>query len=117
MTEDEKGRFIEATMPTGFKQMLSAFEEMPQERRQRMIDESLRRLRDAGAGMLEETPGQPAGVNAQYVFSEELQKKIQTIGLKTYYSESSAQTKAELAPMLEQLQKVMESGGRFRGRR
>ena len=117
MTEEEKGRFIDATMPTGFKQMLSAFEEMPQERRQRMIDESLRRLRDASSAIEEASPGRPAGPDGQYVFSEELQKKIRTIGLKTYYSESSAQTKAELAPMLEQLQKVMESGGRFRGRR
>jgi len=117
MTEEEKGEFIDATMPTGFKQMLSAFEEMPEERRQRMIDESLRRLREASASLSNGVPGQPAGPNGQAVFSEELQQKIRTIGLKTFYSQSSAQTKAELAPMLEQLQKMMETGGRFRGRR
>src|SRR5215831_11428996 len=45
MTEDEKGQFLDATMPTGFKQMLNSFEQMPEERRQRAINEAVRRLR------------------------------------------------------------------------
>jgi len=46
MTEDEKGTFIELTMPTGFKQMLSSFEELPEERRRRAIGDALRRLKE-----------------------------------------------------------------------
>ncbi len=117
MTEDEKASFIEATMPTGFKQMLAAFEQLPEEKRRKSIDDALRRLketRDQGAGV--PGAGGPGGTNGPPVLSDELQAKVRTIGLKTFYSQSSAQTKAELAPVLEELQRVMESGRPFRGR-
>ena len=35
MTEDEKSAFLAATMPTGFKQMISAFQDMPTDKRQK----------------------------------------------------------------------------------
>jgi len=117
MTEEEKAQFIEATMPTGFKQMIAAFEELPEDRRRRAIDDALRRLREtndrAQAGQI--AMGQE-GTNRPPPISEELQAQVRTIGLKTFYSQSSAQTKAELAPVLEELQRAMESGRAFRGR-
>jgi len=117
MTEEEKASFIEATLPTGFKQMLSAFEQLPEDKRRRTIDDALKRLREAQAG----APGalsrtNAAGTNAPPPLSDELQAKIRTIGLRTFYTQSSAQTKAELAPVLEEMQRVMESGRPFHGR-
>ena len=116
MTEDEKGEFIEATLPTGFKQMMSAFEEMPAERRQSMVDDAMKRLREDSARMRAGSTGAPgrSGTNQPGQLSEELQMKVRTIGLQTFYSESSAQTKAELAPLLEEMQRTMEMGGRMR---
>ncbi len=117
MTEEEKGRFIEATMPAGFKQMLTAFAQLPEDKRRRTIDDTLKRLKDAQNNM-QKAGGQPnqSGTNASPPLSDELQAKVRTIGLNTFYSQSSAQTKAELAPVLEELQRVMESGRPFRGR-
>jgi hypothetical protein len=116
MTEEEKAAFIEATMPTGFKQMIAAFEEQPEEKRRRAVDEALKRLRETSAKM----PGDArssseSGTNRPPPLSPELEAKVRTIGLKSFYSQSSAQTKAELAPVLEELQKLMESG-RMSGR-
>ncbi len=117
MTEDEKAGFIEATMPTGFKQMLTSFEQLPEDKRRKTVDDALRRLRESQSRLqaANAEDGQP-GTNGPPVISDELQAKIRTIGLKTFYSQSSAQTKAELAPVLEELQRVMESGRPFRGR-
>ena len=117
MTEQEKAEFIEATMPTGFKQMLTSFEQLPEDKRRRSVDDALRRLREARDQMNAGQPGaNPGGTNSQPVLSDELQAKVRSIGLKTFYSQSSAQTKAELAPVLEELQRVMESGRPFRQR-
>lgn len=115
MTEEEKGAFIEATMPTGFKQMISAFEEQPPERRRRAIDEALKRLREASSQMEAERVIVGGDTNRPPL-SPELEEKVRTIGLKTFYSQSSAETKAELAPLLEELQRAMESGRMMRGR-
>lgn len=108
MTDAERAQFVELTMPTGFKQTIAAFEKMPEDRRQRTISEALRGMRDAQTQM-RKSGGVPASTNAP-VLSEDLQKRIATIGLKTFYSDSSAQTKAEMAPVLEEMQRMMEDG-------
>lgn len=114
MTEEEKGTFIEATMPTGFKQMISAFEELPEDKRRRAVDGALRRLREQRDRMAAEGGAGPG--DGPPPLSPELEAKVRTIGLKSFYSESSAQTKAELAPLLEEIQRSMETGRAFRGR-
>ena len=115
MTEAEKSKFLEATMPAGFKQMLTAFEQLPEEQRRRTIEDTLRRLKESRA-RVQAGEGFPEGTNGPPPVSKELQAKIRTMGLTAFYSQSSAQTKAELAPVLEEMQRVMESGRPFRGR-
>jgi hypothetical protein len=106
MTEEEKIEFIEATFPTGFRKMFAAFEEMPAERRQRLVADATRRLRESAEG--------PFGSTNRTAFDEEMQKRITTIGLQTFYSESSAQMKAEVAPLLEEMQRSMTTRRSYR---
>lgn len=110
MTEAEKAQFIDATMPTGFKQMIGAFEQLPEDQRRRMVDNALKNLRTARQRV--STNGTPTlnGTNSPPPLSPELEAKVRNIGLNSFYSQSSAETKAELAPVLEELQRTMESG-------
>jgi hypothetical protein len=118
MTDEEKSKFLEDTLPTGFKQMMSAFEEMPEDKRQKAINDAVRRLKKA-----REEQGSLAGLdpeggrnrtNRPPELSPEMQQKVLKMGLNSFYKDSSAQTKAELAPFMEELQKAMENGQLFR---
>jgi hypothetical protein len=113
MTEAEKSEFLEATLPTGFKQMLAAFEGMPPDRRKHVVDQAVKQMKDANENMAADRSSPTAGGNGP-ILSPELQEKVTKIGLQSFYSQSSAQTKAELAPLLEEMQHTMESG-RMRG--
>ena len=82
MTEDEKAGFIDATMPTGFKQMLAAFEQLPEEKRRKTVDDALRRLRETQARIRAgELPEKSPGTNGPPPLSDDLQAKVRTIGL------------------------------------
>lgn len=108
MNDREKGDLIEATMPSGVTQMLTAFEQLPAEKRKKAIEDSLKRMREARNDP--RNAGQWQGTNAPPPLSPELQQRAAAAGLGAFYSQSSAQTKAELAPLLEEIQRSMESG-------
>jgi len=113
MTDAEKGEFLEATMPTGFKQMIGAFENLPPDKRQRVVAQAVKQMKDAREKMAATGQMPPPGANG-VVLSAELQDKVTKIGLQSFYSQSTAQTKAELAPFLEEMQRTMESGRMLR---
>jgi len=119
MTDQEKSDFLEATLPTGFKQMLGSFEQLPEDQRRRAVKDAMARLKQAR----EETGPPPGrepwqrGTNRPPELTEAMQQKLIQLGLQAYYSESSAQTKAELAPFMEELQRAMESGRLLRDRK
>ena len=93
MNDQEKGDFLEATMPTGVKQMLTAFEQLPPEKRQRAVQESVKRLREARNDP--RLGNQWQGKEAPPPLNPELEKRAAAAGLGAFYSQSSAQTKAE----------------------
>ena len=115
MTEAEKARFLAATMPTGFKQMISAFQDLPTDKRERVVSQAVKQMKDQQQKMASTGELPPQGTNT-VVLSQELQDEVTKIGLQTFYSQSSAQTKAELGPLLEEMQRTMEMGRMLRQR-
>jgi hypothetical protein len=114
MTEDEKSAFLQATMPTGFKQMIASFQDMPADKRQRMVNQAVKQMK-ADREKMAATGQLPSPGTNTVVLSPELEDQVTKIGLQSLYSQSSAQTKAELAPFLEELQRTMQSGRLLRG--
>lgn len=110
MTDEEQAAFIEATLPTGFKQVLTAFEELPETQRRRAIDEAVKRLREVQEELARGELPPEWGPEGPPMLSEEVRQRAIKTGLKTFYAESSGRMKAELAPLLEEMQRMMESG-------
>ena len=110
LSDEEKAYFLDAFLPGEMQMALQMFEKWPKERQQREIDNALKELRknvanpQGNRGFLGND-----GTNAP-VLNPELDKKIRTIGLNTLYSKGSAQMKAELAPLLMEVQRQFESG-------
>ncbi|MBM3877840.1 MAG: hypothetical protein FJ386_14190 [Verrucomicrobia bacterium] len=110
MTEEERLEFLESTLPSGVKQMLTNFEQLPPDRRKRILGDSLKRLQEARDNPEVRERMQSEGRQPGPPLSEEAQKRLTQVGLNTFYTQSSAQSKAELAPLIEELQRAMQQG-------
>lgn len=109
MTEAERAKFIDKTLPAGFKQILDSFSQLPVDQRKQFIDGAVARLKQVGAAGVDKSLVN-YGPNGPPPLSPELEQKAREIGLKELYTDSSPETKAELAPLLEQLQLQLRGG-------
>ena len=109
LTEEEKAFFIEVFMPGEMQLALKMFEKWPKERQHEEIDKALKKLR---ANTINPRSNRQAGMNGTNgpLFSPELDNKIRTMGLNALYTKGSAQTKADLAPLLMEVQRQFENG-------
>lgn len=106
LTDAEKSWMIDAIMPSEMKLALNAFEKLPKEKRQKIIDDAMTKLKELSTNP--DALGNGRGGSQE--LSPELQAKVRTMGLNTLYSQSSADTKAELGPLLNEIQNQLESG-------
>lgn len=111
LDDAEKGELLELTLPSGFNQMLSAFEQLPEDKRRKAIEDTLRRMREQAAA---ESEAGASGTAGEPELSPELRDKMVKLGVKTFMDQGSPETKAELQPVLEEMQRNMESGRLFR---
>ncbi len=100
LTEEERARYIELTLPRGMQQMMEAFNEMPPTKRKQIVNRAMNDL----ARVREEIP---EGRSAP-ALSDDNFKKIVDEGMKTFIRDASAETKLDLQPLIEQMQSIMQ---------
>jgi len=92
LTPDEQSAYLDATLPTGFQQLMDSFNKMDPVKRKQIVADALARMKENQDG------GAPPGADttvAQHVIDQ---------GLKSYYRDADADTKLDLAPLVEQMQ-------------
>jgi hypothetical protein len=99
ITPEERNLFLERTLPRGYSQMMQAFNKMTPEQRKRIVERTLSDL--DGAAARTRGPGDPA-------LTPEQSGKMISIGLDAFYADASAETKMDLAPVVERFQQIMQ---------
>ncbi len=92
LAPEEQARFLDLTLPEGFKQMMEALNKMDPMKRKQFVNRALKDLQDEDG----EAPGR--------LDQSEHAQRIVEQGLKSFYSEASIATKMDLAPLIEQFQ-------------
>jgi hypothetical protein len=100
LNPEEQSYFLERTLPEGFKEMLIAFNRMTPEKRFKLIQRTLEDLRRDREQM---------GFQTSPSFNDSNVQKILLQGLQSFYSDASTETKMDFAPIIEELQKNMQS--------
>ncbi len=95
MTKDERRRFLDQTLPEGFRQLMISFNKMSPERRKKAVE---RAMNDLEEGSPEEF-GKIDRAEAQKFVSE---------GMEAFYSEANAEVKLDFAPVIERLQRASQ---------
>ena len=98
MTKEEQSAFLDATLPSDFRQMMEVFNKMDPAKRKAFVTRAVEEMKKhAGEGPVR-------GVDDQ------MGAKIVDQGLKSFYTDATADTKIDMAPLIEQMQRNLQSG-------
>ncbi|MFT5465257.1 MAG: hypothetical protein ACI8UO_000345 [Verrucomicrobiales bacterium] len=102
LTPEERVLMIELTMGNYFDNMMRAFNEMDPDERALVAQQTIKRLRE-NERMRPDEAEQLEGKDGAEMF-----EKVMSEGLRAYYQGASADTKIDFAPVLEELQTVLQ---------
>jgi hypothetical protein len=95
MTEEERKRFLDLTLPEGFRQLMLALNKMNPEQRKKIVQRALDDIE-------KDTPEIHDRIN------REAAQKMISQGMDTFYQEASADVKLDFAPVIEELQRATQ---------
>ncbi|GAA5482608.1 hypothetical protein [Haloferula sargassicola] len=106
LTNDEKERFVDLTLRKSMETFMEAVDAMTPAEREKIVADGLREIEE---GRTEEEMQRAREV------SDELLAKVTKEGLRAYFEKAGADTKLDLAPLLEAMDGVMKglSGNEF----
>ena len=103
LSPEEQWYFMERRIGRAFDQMMQAFNDMDREERKKIVERTLNDMRRNGNGN-GPALGRLEGQDREFV------ERVTTEGFRAYYEEASAETKLDLAPVLEQMQRNLGGG-------
>ena len=98
MTKEEQSAFLDATLPADFRQMMEVFNKMDPAKRKAFVTKAVEEMKK------HEGEGPVRGMD------EQMGAKIVDQGLKSFYADANADTKIDLAPLIEQMQRNIQFG-------
>lgn len=109
LTPKEKDLFIELTVVESMGRFMEALDQMPPDDRKRFVERGLKEIRE---GRTEEE------MQRAEELDENLLTKISEEGMRAYFDKASADTKMDLAPLMEAVNEVMQGlrGNQFGAR-
>ena len=96
LADDEKAHFVKATLPSGFEEFMKALNAMDKEERRKFVEKSIVEM---------EENNDDEEFDRLKRQDPKLMETLINEGLKAYYSEASAGTKLDLAPLMEEMQR------------
>jgi hypothetical protein len=96
LTAEEKGRYLDRVLPSGFKQMMESFNKMEPGKRRKMVQKAVDDLREHGGDRERRDVNDPAF------------RKIIDQGLKSFYSDATIDAKMDALPFLEALEQTVK---------
>ncbi|MES2570323.1 MAG: hypothetical protein V4710_09770 [Verrucomicrobiota bacterium] len=98
MTPEEQLAFLDATLPAGFKQMMDSFNRMEPARRRKILEKALDDMK------------KQEGERPPDALDEKATQRMVEQGMRSFYSDASADVKLDMAPLIEQIQRNFQNG-------
>lgn len=99
LSPTEKNLFIDLTIMESMGRFMEALDQMPEEQRKKFVEQGLKEIRE---GHTEEEMARASEMD------DNLLTKISEEGMRAYFDKASADTKLDLAPLMEAMNEVMQ---------
>ncbi len=99
LSPPEKNLFIDLTIVESMSRFMEALDQMPAEQRRKFVEQGMKEIQD---GRTEEEMARAQEMD------ENLLEKISQEGMRAYFEKASADTKLDLAPLMEAVNEQMQ---------